>query len=1142
MYCNNLLFPNDILQAIKSDTFVVFAGAGASVDPPTSLPNFEKLAKEIAEGTGETLTKNVSCEVFLGKLKTKGIPVNEQAAKILSSTCLEHNKLHEAIIDLFPSTKSIKIVTTNYDQMFEHVLKSRGITPVVYDCPALPLGSDVQGIIHIHGNVDNYKYMVVTDDDFGKAYLTDGYVSRFLVQLFETYTVLFIGYSYNDTILRYLTRAMSRYNSGKKFILTDDTKSDWDALGINSIPFPKRSYAVAREGLIKLGLYVKKDLLDWKNQFSSMTDAPPKDLTLDSEIEYCLNNKEINNILVSQIHGKEWIDYLDKKKVFDECFSKDKNLSERSRLWGSWLCSNFVGSEDDILMQLFLNHSNTVNDEFATILVIKLINRENIKPEILTQYVFLVENKISESWIITKLVERLYNNKQYKLGFRLYKKLFETTFSPHKISSLTGSYDYTHIFRGKPHEISQTWRTIEEETSSNFSNFLIAFVQEKIIEIHSLYSLVNENINDYEPAWMRMLVIEEREEPVLMYEDFHTLVQMYLKGAFSLQEQNQELLKSYLSQGIHSNTILLRKTALKTIRLTNVFTASEKLEIILDENTFDEFHLKEQVFLLAKSIFNELSTKEKNRFIDQIERLNNDSDNSYKVFHWCEWLQEASPNNRRVKNIMTQILSQHQYPTNQHPEREDYIISGWRKDESPFSEEEFKHLSIKDAVDYLTTYNGVPIHGPNRYGLLDILSACVTTDYRWTIDIVSELTKQKIKKDDIWNHVFEGLNNANLKEDETIEILALLSAHISECKYVHSLSNYLFHIVSKGLFKNTFSKYENELFHFAEVLWKNRSHAKPGLDRTIDVAINSTIGNLLITWIYFLSYSEELTIPPKYKDFFEKALRLHSWERNVAICVLVGHFNFFCYRDKEWAEMYLISYLNRSEKNTFSSAWEGIIHFSRRIDTNTVDILTPVFYKAIKNIKYLEDYTKHGFIELLLTLLIHVIDKPTYKYIPELYKYASKEDICLFIHTIERRIANYDDIENKKWWDKWLKRFLENRKNNKPTTLSDSEFSYILNLLPELDFVFEEAVSIICKGSIPSKIDNLFWHSLYQKKLTAKYPNSVATVVIKVLNSIENAGPFDTDIKRIIEDLDGIDDKKKKQIQEAALKHSIFLK
>ena len=138
--------------------------------------------------------------------------------------------------------KEMIAFATNYDQMFEQVLEERGVQAPIYNSPALPLGSDVNGIIHIHGNVSNPKYMVVTDEDFGRAYLTEGYATRFLVSLFESYTVLFIGYSYSDTILRYLTRAMSRQHSANRYILTDDTKSDWNALGISSINYPKRSF------------------------------------------------------------------------------------------------------------------------------------------------------------------------------------------------------------------------------------------------------------------------------------------------------------------------------------------------------------------------------------------------------------------------------------------------------------------------------------------------------------------------------------------------------------------------------------------------------------------------------------------------------------------------------------------------------------------------------------------------------------------------------------------------------------------------------------------------------------------------------------------------------------------------------------
>ena len=40
--------------------------------------------------------------------------------------------------------------------------------------------------------------MVLTDADFGRAYLTEGWARRFLVELFRSFTVLFVGYSHND--------------------------------------------------------------------------------------------------------------------------------------------------------------------------------------------------------------------------------------------------------------------------------------------------------------------------------------------------------------------------------------------------------------------------------------------------------------------------------------------------------------------------------------------------------------------------------------------------------------------------------------------------------------------------------------------------------------------------------------------------------------------------------------------------------------------------------------------------------------------------------------------------------------------------------------------------------------------------------
>ena len=427
MYLNNIDFPNQILGAIQDNKLVVFAGAGASVDKPTSLPNFADLAKEIAEDTGKTL-ENESCEVFLGALKAGGIDVNGIAANILSNSCLKHNALHEAIVNLFSSPENVKIVTTNYDQMFEQVLEEKEITVPVFNSPALPLGNDISGIIHIHGNVNDPKYMVVTDEDFGKAYLTEGYATRFLIKLFESYTILFIGYSYNDTILRYLTRAMSREHSANRYILTDDTKSNWNSLGISAIYFPKSSFAVMRNAVIKLGNYSKKGLWDWKNQFLEIADSPPKDLTIETQLDYCLESIERSRVLSNSIHGQGWLELLDRKDVFACCFSDLNVADEKGAIWANWLIDGFVGSDDNNLINLIVKHENRLSGYFGKLLLHKIVFSENrVDDQYLKIYFALLDEYFTDQWIISQSIEIAFKREFYHLSLYLFTKLFRTT-------------------------------------------------------------------------------------------------------------------------------------------------------------------------------------------------------------------------------------------------------------------------------------------------------------------------------------------------------------------------------------------------------------------------------------------------------------------------------------------------------------------------------------------------------------------------------------------------------------------------------------------------------------------------------------------------------------------------------------------
>ena len=84
--------------------------------------------------------------------------------------------------------------------------------------------------------------MVLTHRDFGRAYLTesDGWARRFLIGLFANYTVLFVGYSHNDTIMTYLTPSLPPDGGQQRFALIGDRSDDsdhWHRMGVEPVTF-----------------------------------------------------------------------------------------------------------------------------------------------------------------------------------------------------------------------------------------------------------------------------------------------------------------------------------------------------------------------------------------------------------------------------------------------------------------------------------------------------------------------------------------------------------------------------------------------------------------------------------------------------------------------------------------------------------------------------------------------------------------------------------------------------------------------------------------------------------------------------------------------------------------------------------------
>ena len=100
-----------------------------------------------------------------------------------------------------PMPERFVLSPPTFDQLFE---LAAGMefkeTPEVFSAPVLPPARSFRGIVHVHGSVNNPHEMVLTDIDFGRVYLTEGWARRFLISLFREFKVLFVGYSHSDTV------------------------------------------------------------------------------------------------------------------------------------------------------------------------------------------------------------------------------------------------------------------------------------------------------------------------------------------------------------------------------------------------------------------------------------------------------------------------------------------------------------------------------------------------------------------------------------------------------------------------------------------------------------------------------------------------------------------------------------------------------------------------------------------------------------------------------------------------------------------------------------------------------------------------------------------------------------------------------
>ncbi len=268
--------PDHLLKLHEEGKVVFFCGAGISRN--AGLPDFKGLTEQLYKDVGEPpstteqkLIENGQYDLAINLLegRTTGgrSMVRKQLAKILtpSSKVYEDNEalaVHRALLTLSKDRdEQYKLITTNFDRIFEEIIAKDGLNIYSEVAPHLPLPkkSRWNSIVYLHGLLpeilsdNDLNKLVISSGDFGLAYLIERWASRFVTELFRNYTVCFVGYGINDPVMRYMMDALAAdrllgesspdmfvFISHKNSVDREVLKNEWLAKGITPLLYQVR--------------------------------------------------------------------------------------------------------------------------------------------------------------------------------------------------------------------------------------------------------------------------------------------------------------------------------------------------------------------------------------------------------------------------------------------------------------------------------------------------------------------------------------------------------------------------------------------------------------------------------------------------------------------------------------------------------------------------------------------------------------------------------------------------------------------------------------------------------------------------------------------------------------------------------------
>lgn len=712
--------PQQLLDAAAKDEVVFFVGAGASFNPPANLPSYNQLAAMLADEADESRPcDDEQLDRFI-RMLPDNFNVHKRTKDIMRGDDIHCNSTHEAIVRLASSVKTPRIVTTNYDLLLEEAAQKQNCDlGRSYYGPAVPIGSDFSGLLYLHGSVDSPDREIVLDDrDFARAYLSEGWATRFLLKLFETYTVVFIGYSFGDVIMRYLALGISSHARPRYIFLSEEEAREnaagWKHSGVIPISYPVENNHQAL--VIALNAWSDRLRLNYdayrKFLPSIIENGVPKDKVNSDYVREALTTDEGARAFVDVISqeekrievaekgekeeggakGKkeEWLFWLLNEDRFRIIFVEGEPKTSSEKILLDWFIVDFVekAEERDCVLRVLCELQSSMSDYlFNQLIQIVGFGIQNGREDLVP--VFAVLSTSIQQHSAPYIFENQYNfltadkpiipEKMLSLIIRPYLKLFSSPWDKDGKPTANIMWPCNGLFG------------INDEERLN-SNVTAAFAEDGLKKASELLCSYQEHD---EISHLDRPSIEPSDQNWRPSDLTSTFVDILRNYAHCHPEQEDVLIERWWNSG----SALLKRLTINAIAFSEVWDADRKIQWILDRDYLFDSDAHHEIYTLLKQASPQIGQNTKQKLLlylkgkyDYLSELFSDERIArYEQYDVLQWILKYGDNWPEAQHWCDALARENGFKPREHSDFSVYHYSG-SAESAGISNEQFIEL------------------------------------------------------------------------------------------------------------------------------------------------------------------------------------------------------------------------------------------------------------------------------------------------------------------------------------------------------------------------------------------------------------------------------------------------------------------